>query len=67
MFKFIAPNEEGKVNKVIELLPKHGTISYKHTKNLKHVSITCKASMASAVDIVKITSNISQIEGIIAL
>jgi len=67
MFKFIIPNEEGKVDKVKNMLPKHGQISFKHTKNLKFVSITCKASMKSAEDIVEITSKVSEIEGIITL
>jgi len=67
MFKFIAPNEEGKVEKVVALLPKDGNISYKHTKNLKFVSITCKAQMSNAQSIVDITSKVNQIEGIITL
>ena len=67
MFKFIAPNEEGKVKKVVSLLPKNGEISYKHTKNLKFVSITCKAKMQSAQSIVDITSEITKIEGMLSL
>ncbi len=67
MFKFIAPNEEGKVKKVVSLLPKKGEISYKHTKNLKFVSITCKAKMKSAQSIIDITSEITKIDGMLSL
>ncbi len=67
MFKFIVPNEDGKVEQVKALLPKHGTISFKHTKNLKFVSITCKASMKNAESIVDITAKANKIEGLIAL
>lgn len=67
MFKFITPNENGKVKKVVALLPKDGNISYKHTKNLKFVSITCKAKMPSAQSIVDITAIANQIEGVISL
>ncbi len=67
MFKFITPNEEGKVKQVVQLLPKNSDISYKHTKNLKFVSITCKAKMHSAQSIVDITSEVQKIDGIIAL
>ncbi|MCW3805758.1 DUF493 family protein [Plebeiibacterium marinum] len=67
MFKFIVPNEGGKVDQVKALLPKHGSLSFKHTKNLKFVSITCKASMKDAESIVKITAEASKIEGLISL
>ncbi len=67
MFKFIVPNEEGKVEKVKSLLPENGKVSFKHTKNLKFVSITCKASMPNAESIVNVTSEVSRIEGTITL
>ena len=67
MFKFITPNEDGKVKKVVSLLPQHGEILYKHTKNLKFVSITCKAKMPSAQSIVDVTAAVNEIKGIISL
>ncbi len=67
MFKFITPNEEGKVKKVVSLLPQNGKISYKHTKNLKFVSITCEVKMPSAQSIIDVTSEVNKIEGIISL
>ena len=67
MFKFIVPNTNNNVEKVVGMLPNHGTISYNHTKNLKHVAITCKASMKSANAIIEITEKIATMEGVISL
>ncbi|MGQ1786727.1 MULTISPECIES: DUF493 family protein [unclassified Saccharicrinis] len=67
MFKFIVPNEDGKVKQVVSLLPKKGEILYKHTKNLKFVSITCTVKMSSPQSIVDVTSEVNKIKGIIAL
>jgi len=67
MFKFIVPNNEGKVQAVVDLLPKHGSVSYKHTKNLKYVSVTCKVSMKNADAIIELTDKIAAIEGVMPL
>jgi len=67
MFKFIVPNEGGKVQQVVDLLPKHGTVSYKHTKNLKYVSVTCKVSMKSVNSIIDVTSKVAAIDGVMSL
>ncbi len=67
MFKFIVPNTEGKVQKVVDLLPKHGTTTFNHTKSLKYVSVTCKVSMKSADAIIEVTNKISSIDGVMSL
>lgn len=67
MFKFIVPNTDDKVNMVKSKLPKNGKLSFKHTKSLKHVSITCLASMNSADEIVDITIDISTVDGVMVL
>jgi len=67
MFKFIVPNNDDKVNQVKACLPKNGTLSFKHTKSLKHVSITCMANMASADDIIDVTTEVAVIEGVMVL
>ncbi len=67
MFKFIAPNKDGKVELVKDLMPEHGKLSFKHTKNLKHVSITCVAMMDSADDIIDITAKVDEIDGVLIL
>ncbi len=48
-------------------MPKNGNISFKHTKNLKYVSVTCTAKMKTAEEIVEITAKANEIEGLIAL
>ncbi len=67
MFKFIIPNEEGEVDQVKTLLPKEGKVTFKHTANLKHVSVTCVAWMESADRIVEITERVDKIDGVIVL
>lgn len=67
MFKFIVPNQDGKVEKVKEMLPKDGKVTYRHTKNLKHVSVTCVVKMKSADDVIYITKQISSVPGVMSL
>lgn len=67
MFKFIVPNNNHKVDAVKQVLPTDGKISYKHTKSLKHVSITCMAKMPSADAIIDITISAASIEGVMVL
>lgn len=67
MFKFIVPNQHGKVDKVISMLPEEGDISFKHTKSLRHVSVTCKTLMKTPDEVISITQNVTAIEGVMAL
>ncbi len=67
MFKFITPNNSGKVDQIRALLPEEGEFSYKHTSSLSHVSITCVAIMDSADQIIDITEKVDQIEGVLIL
>jgi|CEGE01.1.fsa_nt_gi hypothetical protein len=67
MFKFIVPNQHGKVDKVISMLPEESDISFKHTKSLRHVSVTCKAMMSHPDDVITITQNVTALEGVMAL
>lgn len=67
MFKFIVPNHGGKVDQVTQILPESGKISFKHTPNLKYVSVTCVAIMHSGNQVVDITSKATAIDGVMAL
>ena len=67
MFKFISPNRDGNVDKIKALLPETGIMTFKHTSNLKHVSVTCVALMDSADQIIEITEKVDKIEGVIVL
>lgn len=67
MFKFIVPNTNDKVKQVAILLPKEGVISYKHTKNLNYVSITCKVLMHSVESIIEVNTKATSISGVMML
>jgi hypothetical protein len=67
MFKFIVPNQHGKVDKVVSMLPEESDISFKHTKSLRHVSVTCRAVMNHPDDVIIITQNVTALEGVMAL
>ncbi len=67
MFKFITPNEDNKVKQVVACLPTDGDISYKHTKNLKYVSVSCKVKMPNAQSIIEVMAEVDKIEDIISL
>jgi hypothetical protein len=67
MFKFIVPNTDSKVDQVVEILPKHGKVTFKHTPNLKYVSVTCVALMEHAESIITVTNNATSIEGVMSL
>jgi len=67
MFKFIVPNNSDKVKQVTSLLPKDGEVTYKHTKNLTYVSVTCKAVMESVDSIIDVNAKATGIAGVIML
>jgi len=60
-------NQDGNVDKVVKLLEGYGEITFKHTKSLRHVSVTCVAQMNNADDIIDITEQADKIEGVMVL
>jgi hypothetical protein len=67
MFKFIVPNVNENVERVVDRLPKSGILSYKHTQNLNYVSVTCTVKMHGVDPIIEVMENVSQIEGVMVL
>ena len=67
MFKFIVPNTEGKVDLLKGILPSVGKTTFKHTKSLKHVSVTCVTKMQSVDDIIYVMHQAMKIEGVMCL
>lgn len=67
MFKCIVPNQEGKVQQITNMMPPGGKISYKNTKNLNYVSVTCVVMMPSADAIIQRTNNLSLVPGVMVL
>ena len=66
-FKFIAPNKNDNVAKVLPLYDTTTELKLKKSANGKFVSVSNKQVMLSAVDIIEIYKKASEIEGLIAL
>lgn len=67
MFKFIVPNNGGKVNTVRDMLPTHGKTTFNPSKDLHFVAVTHVARMASADHIIEITTKATSVDGVISL
>lgn len=67
MFKFIVPNNGGKVNTVRGMLPEEGKTTFNHSKDLRYVAVTHVARMASADHIIEITTKATSVDGVISL
>ena len=67
MFKVIIPNNDDKVDLAKALMPKGSPLKFKHTPNLKHVSMTCVTTMKSSNAIIALTQKLDDIEGVITL
>ncbi len=67
MFKFIVPNCNDNVNKVVAMLPKSGELHFNNSKDLRYVSVTCVAMMDSADSIIDITRQATSISGVMSL
>ena len=67
MFKFIVPNNGGKVNTVRVMLPEEGKTTFNHSKDLRYVAVTHVARMASADHIIEITTKATSVDGVISL
>lgn len=67
VFKFIVPNVDGKVKEVVASLPEDAKLTYKHTKNLRHVSVTAISIVESLEKVQKINQKVSAIQGVISL
>lgn len=68
MFKFIAPNHDNLVNRVVEMLPPGGQKSFKPSNDLHYVGVTYVIEMPSADAVIDLTQRVtSQLEGVISL
>lgn len=67
MFKFIIPNKDSKVNRAKGMMPLGAQLKFKHTKSLKYVSMTCVAYMKSSQEIIDLTQQLEEIEGVMSL
>ena len=67
MFKFIVPNKDGKVNKVVNVFPADADKRFKYTESMKYVAVTCVLEMNNAEEIIRITESAIEIPGVMML
>jgi len=67
MFKFIVPNKDGKVDKVVSVFPADAEKNFKYTESMKYVAITCVLEMDNAEEIIRITESAIEIPGVMML
>lgn len=66
-FKFIIPNSQEKLNQVKELFADPSAITYKTSRNIRFISLSCKQRMPDTESIIAIYEKASLIDGLIAL
>ena len=66
-FKFIVPNDKEKLEKVKLLLPPDAEITYRTSRDIKFISLSCKHPMANPDEVLAIYKSAGQIEGVITL
>ena len=66
-FKFIISNDQQKLDQVRSLFIDQYTITYKTSKDLKYISLSCKQYMTDPESIISIYKKAGLVEGLIAL
>jgi hypothetical protein len=66
-FKFIIKNDQQKLDQVKSLFIDQYTITYKTSKDLKYISLSCKQYMTDPESIISIYEKAGLVEGLIAL
>jgi len=66
-FKFIVYNNQQKLDQVKELFADPSTITYKTSKDIKFISLSCKQFMPDPESIIAIYEKASKVDGLIAL
>lgn len=66
-FKFIVHNNQEKLNHVKELFTDPSAITYKTSKDIKFISLSCKQLMPDPESIIAIYEQASLVDGLIAL
>ena len=66
-FKFIIKNDKQKLDQVKSLFIDQYTITYKTSKDLKYISLSCKQYMTDPESIISIYEKAGLVEGLIAL
>ncbi len=66
-FKFIVQNNQEKLNQVKELFTDPATITYKTSRDIRFIGMSCKQWMPDADSIIQIYEKAAKVDGLIAL
>jgi len=66
-FKFIVQNNQEKLNQVKELFDDPSTITYKTSRDIKFIGLSCKQWMPDPESIITIYEKARVVDGLIAL
>ena len=66
-FKFIVPNDKVKLDLVRKLFQFEENITYRTSKDIKFISLSCKQLMQNPDEVLAIYQKAGEIEGVISL
>ena len=66
-FKFIVPNDKVKLELVRKLFQLEENITYRTSKDIKFISLSCKQEMKNPDEVLAIYQKAGEIEGVISL
>jgi uncharacterized protein len=66
-FKFIVPNDNEKINSVISLFADPSKITYRTSRDIRFIGISCKEIMPDPESVIAVYEEAGRVEGLIAL
>ena len=66
-FKFIVPNDKEKLELVKKLFLHEDQITYRTSKDIRFIAISCKQEMKNPDEVLEIYKKAGEIEGVISL
>ena len=66
-FKFIVPNDQSKLDKIKHLFRSEKDITYRTSKDIKYIALSCKQEMSNPDEVLAIYEKAGEVEGVIAL
>ncbi len=66
-FKFIVPNDKVKLDQVRKLFLNEEDITYRTSKDIKFISLSCKQEMKNPDEVLAVYQKAAAIEGVISL
>jgi len=66
-FKFIVPNDKEKLDQVRKLFKLEENITYRTSKDIRFISLSCKQEMQNPDEVLAIYQLAKEIEGVISL